>query len=203
MTCDVPCCAYRFPMYLSLYPYQGLIEFCADLDQYFARIMYTHHLDCFAEAGRLSSRIEQIEMTPKLGTQIYNWLIDYTVSRPLTLVMSLLSAPIPSSSWCWASFLDGPEGPSFDSGLSSDWTRGTDGLGSPVVGQGPRGRQFTGPPLTRVSHVITFNDEDGRYIYDAALLHEILEENEICLESARRFEILMMIWRLQVATARV
>ena len=37
--------------------------------------------------------------------------------------MSLLSALIPSSSWCWASFLGGPEGPSFDFGLSSDWTR--------------------------------------------------------------------------------
>ena len=66
-------------------------------------------------------------------------------------------------------------------------------LGSPVVGQGSRGRQFTVPPLTRVSIVITFNDEDGRYIYDAALLREICEENEICLESALRFEISMVI----------
>ena len=52
--------------------YQGPIEFCADIDQHFARIIYTHHSNCFAEAGRLSPRIEQIEMTPKLGTQIYN-----------------------------------------------------------------------------------------------------------------------------------
>ena len=72
MTCDAPCCARRLPMYLSMYPYQIHIDFCAYIDQHFARIMYTHHLDCFAEAGRLSSRIEQIEMRTKLGTQIYN-----------------------------------------------------------------------------------------------------------------------------------
>ena len=46
-------------------------------------------------------------------------------------------------------------------------------LGSPVVGQGSRGRQLTGPPLTRVSFGVTFIDEDGQYIYDAAMLHEI------------------------------
>ena len=85
--------------------------------------------------------------------------------------------------------MDQKDEPSFDSGLSSDWTRGTDELGSPVVGQGSRGRQLTEPPLTRMAFGTTFNDEDGRYIYDAALLREIWEENEICLESARRFEV--------------
>ena len=100
--------------------------------------------------------------------------------------------------------MDQKDGPSFDSGLSSDWTRGTDELGGPVVGQGSRGRQFTViPKVTRVSSGITFNDKDGRYIYDAALLHEIWEENEICPESERRYEILMVIWSLQVAAARV
>ena len=44
--------------------------------------MYTHHLDCFVEADRLNWRIEQIEMKPKLGTQIYNWLFVYTASLP-------------------------------------------------------------------------------------------------------------------------
>ena len=67
---------------IFMYPYQVLIEFCSDIDQHFARILYTHHLDCFAEVERLNSRIQQIEMRPKLGTQIYNWLFVYTVSLP-------------------------------------------------------------------------------------------------------------------------
>ena len=114
-------------------------------------------------------------------------IIDFlsTLYPSHTVILSLLSVLMPSSSWCWASFLDGPEGPSFDSGLSSDWIRGTDELGISVVGQGSRGRQITVPPLTRVSPAATFNDEDGRYIYDAGLLHEIWEENEICIDSAR------------------
>ena len=61
-------------------------------------------------------------------------------------------------------------------------------LGSPVVGQGSRGWQYTGPPLTRVSPGKTFNDKDGRYIYDVALLRVIKK-----IKSARRFEILMVI----------
>ena len=67
---------------IFMYPYQVLILFCSDVEQHFARILFTHHLDWFGEAGRLSSRIEQIEMMPKLGTQIYNWLFVYTVSLP-------------------------------------------------------------------------------------------------------------------------
>ena len=48
-----------------------------------------------------------------------------------------------------------------------------DELGNPVVGQGSKRRQLIGPPLTRVSPGTKFSDEDGRYIYNAALLHEI------------------------------
>ena len=162
-----------------MYPYHALIESCSYIYQNSTRIMYTHHLDCFAESGRLSSRIKQIEMRPKLGTQT-NVKLTFCLHciPPTRVILSLISVPIPSSSWCWASFFDRPEGPSFDSGLSSDWIRGVDELGSPVVGQGSRGRQFTVPPLTRVSPDITFNDEDGRYIYKAALLCEIWGANE-------------------------
>ena len=83
MTCDVPCCACRFSMYLCMYPYQILIDPVLTPTN-LARRMHIDHLDWFAEAGRLSSRIQQIEMMPKLGTQIYmyNWLFVYTVSLP-------------------------------------------------------------------------------------------------------------------------
>ena len=48
-----------------------------------------------------------------------------------------------------------------------------DELGNPVEGQGSKGRQLIGPPLTRVSPGTNFGDKDGRYIYNAVLLHEI------------------------------
>ena len=60
-----------------MYPYQVVTEFCSDIGQHFASITRTHHLDCLAEAGRLSSRIVQVEMRK---TQTYNWLFVYIVS---------------------------------------------------------------------------------------------------------------------------